>query len=79
MIDWAISLLANKVGIEIGQLLMWIISINLFFGGARSALEFISSKTETKADDKALGYLNKASKIMAKIIDFLSANKEHKK
>lgn len=79
MIDWMIQLLASKIGLDVAKVLVYVVSFNFFLGGLRTALEYIADKTETDLDNKILKWVNKIMIIMTKAVDWMSANKEHKK
>jgi len=70
---------AIKEILEKWDLIALIIAVNVFLGGLAQLFRWVSTKTKTTWDDKVAGYLGIASDWVAKVIDWLNGNTEHKK
>lgn len=55
------------------------LAFNAFLSGVSLALEKIKDKTATDKDNKAYEFIGKILNITKWVVDFLSANNEHKK
>jgi len=65
--------------LEKWDLIALIIAINVLLGGAAQLFRWISTKTKATWDDKVAAYLGTASDWVAKVLDWLNGNAEHKK
>jgi hypothetical protein len=55
-----------------------VIALNIFLTGLKGALEKIKDMTSTKVDDDLYAFLDKIVGFLTKVVDTVSANKEHK-
>lgn len=62
----------------LGEILMWVIALNLGLSGISKALEKVKDKTKTDLDNRAYATLYKIVSKLQKLIDFASANIQHK-
>lgn len=53
-------------------------AVNLLLSGVSSFLDFVKDKTPTEIDNKIAVWVHKAVDVSKAIIDFLSANRQHK-
>ena len=64
--------------LEKWELIALVVAVNAFLGGAAQLFRWISKKTKATWDDKVAAYLGKGSDFLAKVLDWLNGNLEHK-
>lgn len=61
------------------NILLGIVCVNIALSAAKQVLEVIKDKTATDGDNKAYDLVSKISGYVSKIIDWVTANTQHKK
>lgn len=59
------------------NILAYVVAVNLFLSGLASALYKIKDLTKNDVDNKLYAVVSKASLLLAKVVDFASANIKH--
>lgn len=70
------QILAN--GQMIATVVMVLVCVNIALSAAKQILEKIKDKTASNADNKAYEIISKVSDVLAKVVDWFSANISHK-
>lgn len=77
MKEFLASILASNGGI-VATVVTVMVALNFVLSGLKSGLDKIKTMTKTTVDDKASDFLGKILAVLGKIIDWASANVEHK-
>jgi len=59
------------------NIILGIVCVNIGLSAAKQVLEKIKDKTATDGDNKAYDAISKVSGILAKVIDWVTANTKH--
>lgn len=60
------------------QAVVWVIALNTFLYGLKSAVDMIKDKTASQVDNKLAAALGKVLGVISKVLDIVGMNPAHK-
>lgn len=67
----------DQIG-AVGNIVAIVIAVNIALSGIGKALDSVKHLTKSDVDDKAAGLLLSVTGFLGKLVDWFSANREHK-
>lgn len=63
---------------SLDNVILIVVAVNILLSASGKVLDMIKDKTSSDVDNKAAEIVSKVTGFLGKVVDFISANREHK-